>query len=367
MLMQLSSITRVTFVEAIRQPIFIVLLLGGALLMVLNPFMAAYSMEPGAGDNKMLVDLGLGTVFLVGVFMAAFTATGVIHQEMANKTALTVVSKPVARPTFILGKFLGVSGAITVAAYLLVLIFMFTLRHRVLQNRSDPIDYPVVLFGVGGVLLALGIAGAANYLYNKVFTSTLTYCLLVTLTLGFGLVTLINHDWQFQNPVTDFVADDHRIAQVAVGGVLIVQGLLILSAFAVALSTRFSQVVTLVICLGVVLPIGMMSGAMSQLVNSAVGIEAGASLGTSVQTVLNAELPIVRKSAYLLAKAIYLIAPNFQFHWPADAINQGHSLTHNEEGRWALGYLGAVTGYTAMYILAVLGLAVLLFQKREVA
>lgn len=367
MLMQLTSITRVTFVEAVRQPIFVVLLLIGTLMMVMNPFMAAYSMEPGAGDNKMLVDLGLGTVFIVGVFLAAFTATGVIHQEMANKTALTVVSKPVARPTFVLGKFLGVSGAITLAAYLLVLVFLFTLRHKVMQNKSDDLDWPVVLFGVGGVLLALGIAGAANYLYNKVFTSTFTLTLLITLTGGFALVTVINSEWGLQSPTTDFVADEGRIAQVAVGGVFIVQGLLILTAFAVALSTRFSQVVTLVVCLGVVMPVGLMSGALSQLVNNAVGIEGAAGVWASAMTVLQADLPGARKAVYLLAKAVYLVAPNFQFHWPADAINQGHSLTHDAEGNLALGYLGMVTGYSALYITAVLGLAVVLFQKREVS
>ena len=367
MLMQLTSITRVTFVEAIRQPIFVVLLLIGTLMMVMNPFMAAYSMEPGQGDNKMLVDLGLGTVFIVGVFLAAFTATGVIHQEMANKTALTVVSKPVARPTFVLGKFLGVSGAITLAAYVLVLVFLFTLRHKVLQNKSDPVDWPVIVFGIGALLLALGIAAAGNYLYNKVFTSTFTITLLITLTGGFAMVTIINKDWGFQSPMTDLVADDARIAQVAVGGVFILQGLLILTAFAVALSTRFSQVITLVVCLGVIMPIGMMSGAMSQLVNNAVGIEGSAGVLTSMTTVVQAELPFARKAVYLLAKVIYLLAPNFQFHWPADAINQGHSLTRDTEGNLSLGYLGLVTGYSAIYITAVLGLAVVLFQKREVS
>ncbi|MFN3167681.1 MAG: ABC transporter permease [Phycisphaeraceae bacterium] len=365
--MQLLSITRVTFTEAVRQPIFVVLLLAGTILMVLNPSMSAYSMEPGAGDNKMLVDLGLGTIFFVGVFLAAFTATGVVNQEMESKTALTVVSKPVPRPVFIVGKFLGVSGAISIAAYLLLLVFMLTLRHRVLQNASDDLDWPVILLGTGAVLLALGIAGSANYLYSKVFTSTLTYALLITVTLAFGLVTLIDKHWDFQSPVTDFVADNNRIAQVAVGGLLMLQGLLILTAVAVAFSTRFSQVVTLVICIGVVMPVGMMSGALSQLVNNAVGIEASASLWTSVQTVWEADLPGLRKSAYLSAKLIYVVAPNFQYHWPADAITQGNSLTHSADGELSPGYLGLVTAYSATYIAAVLGLAVILFQKREVS
>jgi len=367
MFMQLASITRITFVEAIRQPIFVVLLLIGTLLMVLNPSVSGYSMEPGSGDNKMLVDLGLGTVFLAGVFLAAFTATGVISQELQNKTALTIVSKPVPRPIFILGKYIGVSGAIVVAAYLLMLVFMFTLRHRVLQNKQDPIDWPVVLFGVGAVLGALLLAAAANYLYKKVFTSTFIYTVMVTLTLAFALVTVINKDWGFQSPTTDFAADHGRIAQVAVGGLFLVQGLLILTAFAVALSTRFSQVVTLVVCLGVIMPIGLMSGAMNQLVNTSIGVEAGAPLFESLRNIYATDIPAARKGAYTLAKAVYVFAPNFQFHWPSDAITQGNSLTADAEGNFNLGYLGMVSAYTAAYITAVLGIAVAFFQSREVS
>jgi hypothetical protein len=367
MLTQLFSITRVTFVEAIRQPIFVVLLLLGTLLMVLNPSMSGYSMEPGAGDNKMLVDLGLGTVLLVGVFLAAFTATGVIHQELANKTALTIVSKPVPRPIFILGKYIGVSGAILVAGYILMLVFMLTLRHRVLQNKQDPIDWPVVLFGVAAVLGALALAAAANYLYKKVFTSTFIYALLIMLTLAFAMVLLINKDWGFQNPTTDFLADRGRIGQVAVGGIFIMQGLLILTAFAVALSTRFSQVVTLVVCLLVIMPIGLMAGSMNQFVNTATGIEGSAPLFESISAVVNTEIPLARQAAYLSAKLLYVVAPNFQYHWPADAITQGNSLIHDADGNLSLSYLATVTAYTAAYITAVLGLGTALFQSKEVS
>lgn len=366
MLMQLSSITRVTFIEAVRQPIFVVLLLVGTLMLVLNPSLSAYSMEAGDGDNKVLLDLGMGTLFLAGVLLAAFTATGVISQEMQSKTALTVVSKPVARPVFIFGKFLGVGGAIVIAHYLLTLVLLLTLRHRVLQNARDPIDWPVIVFGVGSVLLALGLAGAANYLYNKVFTSTFIYTLLITLTLGFSLVMVVNKEWSFQSPVTDFVADDARIAQVAVGSVLMLQGLLILTAVAVAFSTRFSQVVTLIVCIVVVMA-GLMSGTLNVLVNNAMGIAADTGLVQSVQTVMGSDLPGMRKSAYLSAKVLYVLAPNFQYHWPTDAIAQGHSLTHDSEGAVSLGYIGLITGYSVLYITAVLGLAVTLFQTREVS
>ncbi|MEX0885864.1 MAG: ABC transporter permease subunit, partial [Phycisphaeraceae bacterium] len=120
MLGQLLTIAGNTFTEAIRQPIFTVLVLLGAVALGLNLQLAAYTFED---DTKILIDLGLSTVFLVGLFLAAFTATGVLASEVESKTVLTVVSKPVSRPLFVVGKFLGVAGAIGVALYVLSHIF----------------------------------------------------------------------------------------------------------------------------------------------------------------------------------------------------------------------------------------------------
>ena len=217
MLMQLTSITRVTFIEAVRQPIFVVLLLLGTLLMVLNPFMAAYSMEPGAGDNKMLVDLGLGTVFIVGVFLAAFTATGVIHQEMANKTALDGGEQARGPAGVRAGQVLGRQpGRSRWRRTCSTLVLLFTLRHKVMQNKSDPIWIGrSCCWAGGGVLLALAIAGRRR-----------TTCTTRFLRRRFTLRAVDHADRRVRagngdrhselvvcsSPATDFVADDGRLA-----------------------------------------------------------------------------------------------------------------------------------------------------------
>jgi hypothetical protein len=52
------------------------------------------------------------------------------------------------------------------------------------------------------------------------------------------------------------------------------------------------------------------------------------------------------------------VIPNLQFFWPADALTQGHPIT--------LGYLGSLSLYAACMVTAILSLAVLLFQGRDV-
>ena len=137
--------------------------------------------------------------------------------EIENKTVLTVISKPVSRPLFVVGKYLGISVAIAVAFFLLSTVLALTIRHRVMSTASDHFDIPVLLFGIGGALIAIIFATAANYLYNKVFTSTLTVALLVTQTVALMLVLLINKRWGIQSPLTEFTAHHGELTQVVIG------------------------------------------------------------------------------------------------------------------------------------------------------
>lgn len=320
MIQQLLTIGRNTFIESIRQPIFAVLLLVATFLLILNPAISAYTLDD---DNKQLVDMGLSTLFISGLLLAAFTATGILSQEVENKTVLTVISKPISRPVFVLGKYLGTSFAIAIAYWALSLIFLLTVRHKVLQIASQEFDSPVLTFGIIAGVLALLLATLGNYFYHWVFTSSFVLGFAIFETLAWIMVLLINKDWAFQPPTTDLDR------QLLLGLLLIFQGLLLLTAVAIALSTRLGQIMTLVACTGIFL---------WGLVNDYL-------LGR-----------IAHRSH--LADLAYRIVPNLQLYWPADALTQGHDFSG--------GYIALVTSYTALMITAVLAVAIALFQTREV-
>ncbi len=320
MLQQIWTISRNTFIESIRQPIFVVLMLIATGGMLLNPQLSAYTLENG---NKLLIDLGLSTLFIVGLFLAAFTATGVVSSEIENKTALTVISKPVSRPVFIIGKYLGVSTAIALAYWTLTIVYLLTVRHQVMQTASDRFDGPVIIFGLGFGMLALIVATLGNYFYNWVFTSALSRLMGLFLTVGYALVLLIDKDWHFQSPMKDINP------QLWIGLLLVFLAVAVICSVAIVASTRLGQLMTLMICLGVFL-----MGLMSQNI-----------LGAWAQD-------------YWWADIFYRITPNLQFLWPADAISQEHDFTGT--------YVLLASSYSLLMIMAMLGLAVALFQSREI-
>jgi ABC-type transport system involved in multi-copper enzyme maturation permease subunit len=330
--MPVLAVARNALLESIRQPVFVVLLGVGILALVLNVNLAAFAFED---DNKLLIDLGLSTLFLVGILLAAFNATGVLSNEIENKTVLTVVSKPVSRPTLVIGKYLGVAAAIAVGFWSLTAVFLLAVRHRVQMGvrMEDTFDLPVLVFSLlfGG--LALLVAGLANYLARRPFPSVFAVSLAVGLSVALGVVACIDRDWGFQNPLVEW----NPQLMMAIG--LVFQAVLVLAAVAIAASTRLGQVPTLAVCFGAFL----------------VGLVSEYFLGTIVTSAADGTTSLLSRA---VAWPAYAAIPNMQFFWSADALTQGHAMTAT--------YFGTVTLYAALLVAAIMSLAVLLFQGRDV-
>lgn len=248
--LQLFTIARNTFVESIRQPIFFVLVILSGVMQWLNTWGTGFSMASSTttsevvGDNKLLLDIGLATVFVCGMVLAAFAATAVVSREIENKTVLTVVSKPIGRPILILGKYLGVASAILLATLIMLLFLLMAIRHGVMSIASDRLDGPVFAFTFGAVGLALALAIVTNYLYGWPFSQTCILTMAPALALGYFLVLLISKQWHWQPLATDFKP------QVALTCTAVVMALLVITALATAVSTRLGQVMTIVVCAG---------------------------------------------------------------------------------------------------------------------
>jgi ABC-type transport system involved in multi-copper enzyme maturation permease subunit len=322
---QVWTIARNTFTESIRQPIFVVLLGGCVTLLAINPTLAAYTL---GDDNKLLTDMGLSMIFLAGLLLAAFTATGVLNREIENKTVLTVIAKPISRPAFVLGKYLGVTAAVGLAFYIWSLVFLLSVRHKVMSTAADKVDGPVLLLGALALVVALIVALWGNYFYNWVFTSRFTGLLASTLTAAYLGVLIINKEWAVQSIMEEFTHDEGQLAQIVLALAMVMQGLAVLCAIAIACSTRLGQVMTLLICLGVYM----------------LGLGSDYLFGRWTDS-------------QPLAWIGYAAAPNIGFVWLADALTQKSPVSGL--------YIASVTGYIALYIVAALSLAVALFQTRE--
>lgn len=95
-----------TFKEIVKSKILInTLFLGLSLLLVTY---IAFSFTYGEPD-KIALDFGLGMLSLSSIGIAIFIGVGLLSKEIDNRTVYMIISRPVSRGTFIVGKLLGLS------------------------------------------------------------------------------------------------------------------------------------------------------------------------------------------------------------------------------------------------------------------
>ena len=111
-------IARNTFREAVRDRVlynliaFAVLMSGAAILV------GQISIDI---ERLVVVNLGLTAVSLFGVVIAIFIGIGLVSKEIEKRTLYTVLSHPVRRWEFILGKFIGLCGTLVVNTFFMAM------------------------------------------------------------------------------------------------------------------------------------------------------------------------------------------------------------------------------------------------------
>jgi len=125
---QAGVIARATTKEAIRQPVFLLLMALGLILLLLNTFLPFFSM---GDDVKMLMDCGLATILICSLLLAVWSASTSIADEIEGKTAMTLLSKPINRRQFIIGKYLGILKAVVWLMLPLVITFLLLVYFKV--------------------------------------------------------------------------------------------------------------------------------------------------------------------------------------------------------------------------------------------
>jgi ABC-type transport system involved in multi-copper enzyme maturation permease subunit len=317
---RLLTIAKNTFIETLRQPIFAILIVAALLLFFVSPSLTMYTMSD---DNKLLREIGLSTLFLTSLFIAIFSASGAVAEELANKTIMTVLTKPVQRPIFIIAKFLGVAAAVVLAHYICTVALLMAIRHGVLETVNDTHDWTVLGAAGVGVAVVVLLSAFLNYIYDWKFSSTAMVLAALFATLTIIFLAFIDRNWQFNPKGNGINAVD------IYGSVLLLLAALIIVALAVALSCRFNIVVTLSVCIGIFL-LGLVSDYM---------------FGRFAE-------------AHLWARVGRFIVPNLQIFWISDAIYEGSKVP--------VKYVLTSASYAFCYTTAILALAIALFQRRQV-
>ncbi len=188
-----ESFTRVrliagtTFLEAVRQKFFNSLLLISVALVASSTFFQQFDF--GAGELKFITDFGFGALFFFGSILSITATAQLFFNEMENRTALTMLAKPVYKLEFLAGKFLGAHLLMLCFTLVITLVLSGILYWReaaiVAQLGAEALaDGPLIRYGdvfLFGFLqwMKFGILAAIT-LFVASFSNTNLYTIVVS-------------------------------------------------------------------------------------------------------------------------------------------------------------------------------------------
>ena len=115
---RIAYIASNTFREAVRDRVLYNLIAFALLLTGAAIFVGQISIEI---ERLVVVNLGLTAVSLFGVVIAIFIGIGLVSKEIEKRTLYTVLSRPVRRWEFIVGKFFGLAGTLAVTTFFMAI------------------------------------------------------------------------------------------------------------------------------------------------------------------------------------------------------------------------------------------------------
>ena len=376
---QFRTIAFNAFMELLRQPVFLLLMTCSSVFAV---FLASTPYFGFGDDPKLVKDSVLATLLLVGLFGAVISASSSVAHEIRTGTALAVLSKPVSRIVFLLGKYVGLAATLLVLTY--VNLVSALVASKISFTAYGEANKTAFFIFTGSIALAYLVAGLTNYFLNRTFTSDAVAFVVVFSTIAFLVIA------NMEKPGSMFEEHIDVDWRLIPAGLLIFCAFLVLAGLALVCSTRLEIIPTLTICTLLFL-IGLMSDYLfgrwaepawvafpsqqsvqsgpfsdeqKNLLSMAISkvdvngnekidvIEMESLAPDDIQQLKRAGLD--RK---LWATVVYSLVPNWQLFWLADALENDKTVP------WS--YVGRSFAYVACYLSALMALAIMSFESRE--
>lgn len=297
-----------TFREAVRDRV-----LYGVLGMALCALLLSLALGEMALDqaDRVVLDLSLASTSLFAVLVSIFLGSSLLYKEIARKTLYMILPKPVARHEFLLGKYLGI---VLTAAVFVALTGATQFVVVALQAGAS-------LAGVAAVVLgALGTLGLLVWLARD----------RTVVLIPWSAVTFLGGLWLLSTTTVDATL-------VAVAVALTICETLVLTAVAMVFSAFSTPFLTGLFTFGVWL------------------------VGRSADTMATLKSKAIPEELKGLMRNLVEVWPNFHLFAPGR-----HTLTAElPSGAGPLAYLSSSLVYALAYSALLLGIAVVVFRRRD--
>jgi len=180
-MMNIIFLARITFKGIIRERLFSVLVLVALFLFFVTPYLTALAPRQGI---QVALDFVMSTVSFAGLMLAIFLGSNLINRDIDKKTLCSIITRPVSRLQYVLGRFLGIGTVLLFSTLLLVIFGLFSFYITVHFFNSQGESPNWFLFGINFFfnIEMLLILVAASFFISSISTSSF---LPLMFTIGF--------------------------------------------------------------------------------------------------------------------------------------------------------------------------------------
>lgn len=171
---KIYTIAYYTFKEVLKSKVLYGVFFIGLAIM-LSVFVAS-EFTYGA-PSRVAIDVGLGLLSLSSLGISLFLGVNLLSKEIESRTIYMIVSRPVTRVQFILGKLLGLIGVLIVNT--IILSLMIILVTTLLDNKIQGLFFWCILFNFLESLLLLLLVTTFSLFTNNILSSVFSFILLI--------------------------------------------------------------------------------------------------------------------------------------------------------------------------------------------
>lgn len=182
------------FKESVRDRVPYNLVLFAVLLIVSSYLIGQLT---AGQDVKIIKDLGLAATAIFGLFIAIFIGIGLVSKEVERRSIYALLSKPISRPQFIVGKYAGLVltlavnvAVMTVALYIVLAYLTYTEAPEFRAGWDAPGVDPRLLEAILLIFVELMVVTAIALLFSTFSTPLLA----AALTFGLYVAGHFNAD-----------------------------------------------------------------------------------------------------------------------------------------------------------------------------
>lgn len=309
---QTLAITLNTFREAVRDKVLYGFLFFAAAIILFSLVLGELSLHE---EKRISLDMGISGISLFSVIISLYLGVTLVKKEVERKTVFYVLTKPITRSQFIVGKFLGMVWTVIIQILFMFSFLFIILEIQFNQNWITPILIASVTLLIIWFILFWGLK-LETHIWVSLFA---VISLLVTIFVGKGEV---------------------NVTTVLKASLLTICEVFIITSIAIMFSTIATPLMSGIITFGIFIA------------------------GRNIQNIELLSQKVKSDFLKLILNGVGSIFPNLYLFYPSGSmLDAKHFSIHAEFVGWRL--IGWDFIYAFLYALAVLLIAILIFKRKE--